>query len=458
MSIKVFSRGKGASAVRKAAYRAAERFQSEYDGETYDYTRKRGVIHKEILLPENAPKEYLNRETLWNSIELCERYKTAQLAREIEISLPVELTDEQNIALARKFANDIFVKEGMCADICVHDDKKGNPHAHIMLSLRPIEKDGKWGQKSFTVDGKKVPTVDWNDQDKSEYWRKKWAQYQNAVLKGYGININVDHRSYERQEVDKIPTVHLGPAAWMEKKGIRTELGDKNREIDQWNKELRQIRARIKKLKKWLYEQPFDSESAPSMGDVLKSISDTQRLKTRAQKIANLKNLACVINFLNENNFGSIEQLADKVAMMHQEHYDIAGALKKQERRITTLDEHLKQTATYNQTKKYHKKYTQLPPNHQTAYKNKHAAELQQYETAVKYLKDHLNGRTAIPEKAWKAEREKLLSERYNLAERYYDLKSEVKSLEIIRRNAECIITGIEPDTSRKQQISYQLS
>jgi len=450
MSIKIFSRGKGASAVQKAAYRAAEILKSEYDGEMYDYTRKTGIIHKEILLPENAPEEYKNRSNLWNSVEQTERYKTAQLAREIEISLPAELTKEQNITLARKFVNDTFVKEGMCADLCIHDKNDGNPHAHIMLTMRPIEENGKWGQKSRTVNGKKIPTIDWNEQDKAEEWRRKWAEYQNAALDENNIKAKVDHRSYQRQGKEQIPTIHLGPAAWMEQKGIKTEQGDRNREVNELNKELRQINARLKKLKAWLYEQPITKENAPAMGDVLKSISGSQQLKSRAQKIRDLQSLANVVSFLKQNNLDSIEQLADKVAEMHQEHYAIAGALKKQERRLTTLNDHLTQTTTYHKTKTIYKKYKKLSPNQQPAYKEKHAAELQSYDAAVKYLKDHLNGRTTIPEKAWKAEREKLLKDRYALAEQFYDLKDNVRNIEVLRRSAESLMSDIEQGTERR--------
>jgi len=238
MSIKIFSRGKGASAVQKAAYRSGEVIKSEYDGETHDYTRKSGIIHKDILLPENAPVEYKNRSVLWNAVEKSERFVNAQLAREIEISLPVELSREQNIALARKFVEETFVKDGMCADICIHDNGIGNPHAHIMLTMRPIEKDGLWGQKSHTVDGRKIPSVDWNEREKAEYWRKQWAKYQNDALEEQGYSARVDHRSFQRQGKEQIPTIHLGSAAHMENKGIRTEQGDRNREIEQWNREL----------------------------------------------------------------------------------------------------------------------------------------------------------------------------------------------------------------------------
>jgi ATP-dependent exoDNAse (exonuclease V) alpha subunit len=147
-SIKIISRGKGKPAVAAAAYRAAEKITSEYDGKTHDYSRKGGVVHTEIVLPDHAPSEYKDRAVLWNAIEKAEKNSNAQLAREIEISLPVELTMAQNISLAFRYVNEQFVSAGMCADLCVHDKGDGNPHVHIMLTMRPIDERGEWGAKS----------------------------------------------------------------------------------------------------------------------------------------------------------------------------------------------------------------------------------------------------------------------------------------------------------------------
>jgi len=132
--------GKGKSAVA-AAYRAGEKITNEYDGIEHDYTRKGGIVHAEILLPDHAPEEYADRTVLWNAVEKIERAKNSQLAREIEISLPVELSKEQNIFLARYYVNRNFVDEGMCADLCIHDKNDGNPHAHILLTMRPFNED-----------------------------------------------------------------------------------------------------------------------------------------------------------------------------------------------------------------------------------------------------------------------------------------------------------------------------
>ena len=145
--IKIISRGKGKSAVAAAAYRSGETITNEYDGVTHDYTRKRGIVHTEILLPDNAPAEYSDRAVLWNAVEKIEKAKNSQLAREIEIALPVELSLLQNKSLVREYVKKHFVEQGMCADIAIHDTDSGNPHAHIMLTMRPFTEEKTWGDK-----------------------------------------------------------------------------------------------------------------------------------------------------------------------------------------------------------------------------------------------------------------------------------------------------------------------
>jgi len=271
-SIKIISRGKGKSAVAAAAYRSGEKITNEYDGIEHDYTRKGGIVHTEILLPEHAPEEYADRAILWNAVEKIEKARNSQLAREIELALPVELSQEQNVSLVREYVKSNFVDSGMCADICIHDKNDGNPHAHIMLTMRPFEPDGTWGAKSkkeYILDGNgekirlksgefkttKISANDWNEPTKAEEWRAAWADSVNTVLEQQNISERVDHRSYERQGVEQIPTVHMGVAATqMEQKGIVTERGNMNREITHTNGIIFAIMAKIKQLKDWLKE------------------------------------------------------------------------------------------------------------------------------------------------------------------------------------------------------------
>ena len=142
------SRGKGKSAVAAAAYRSGEKLTNEWDGMTHDYTRKGGVVHTEIMLPPHATPSFSDRSTLWNSVELYEKAGNAQLAREIDAALPIELSREEQIRLVREYCSSQFVSRGMCVDYAIHDTDSGNPHCHIMLTMRPLDERGTWAAKS----------------------------------------------------------------------------------------------------------------------------------------------------------------------------------------------------------------------------------------------------------------------------------------------------------------------
>ena len=456
-SIKIISRGKGKSAVAAAAYRAGETITNKYDGVTHDYTRKGGVVHTEILLPDHAPAEYADRAVLWNAVEKIEKAKNSQLAREIEIALPVELTQQQNISLVREYVNRNFVAAGMCADFAIHDTGGGNPHAHIMLTMRPFEQGGKSGAKQkkehiLDAHGNKIynpktrqhkcnsiPATDWNEQTKAEEWRGAWAEICNRSLEQNGHAERIDHRSYERQGIEQIPTIHLGVAASaMEKRGIRTERGNINREIAVSNSQLKQIRGRIKKLKSWIYAQPL--VGAPTLIETMQGVAAGKNLDTQWKKISNLKTQAKLLIFLQENSITDLSQLAGKVEQLYNAQYELANTIKSEERRISTLNQHLAQVDILKQHGTVYKKYKSLDPKKRGAFKEKHTDEIAAYESAHKYLKDHLNGRDKIPEKAWHDERDKLLAQRYAHVEEYYSLKDDVHSIEILRRGAESIM------------------
>ena len=456
LSIKIISRSKGRSAVAAAAYRAAKIIQSEYNGVTHDYTRKGGVVHTEVLLPKYAPREYSDRAVLWNAVEMAERNSNAQLAREIEISLPVELTQEQNISLAREYVQRNFVDKGMCADVCIHDKGDGNPHAHIILTMRPFNEDGTWAAKSkkeYILDDngekillksgayktRKICTVDWNEQARAEEWRSAWADCVNQYLEQNNIAERIDHRSYERQGIEQIPTVHLGVAAsQMERRGIRTERGNINREIIVTNQQMGQLRARIRKVKTWLYAQPLSNP--PTMVSMMSHIADAQNLNTRWKKISNLKTQAHVLIFLQQNHITDMEQLVDKVTQISEDFKDISDKIRKVDRRLDTLNTHLTHSENLKQHRAVYKKYQQLDPKKRGAFYDKHFEEIRLYESAKKYLDVVMNGRKEIPIKAWQAEQATLITERFSLCEDYYRLKDDTRSVEILRKGAESII------------------
>ena len=236
---------------------------------THDYTRKGGIVHAEIMLPAHAPPEFADRSTLWNSVEQIEKARDSQLAREIEAALPRELSREQQLALVRAYVKDNFVDKGMCADFAIHDKGTGNPHVHIMLTVRPLKENGAWGakcRKAYDLDenGQRIPdgkggwknhredTTDWNDKGNVEIWRAAWAACTNRALEAAGHPALVDHRSYKRQGIDKIPSVHLGPAAI-------TERGEMWEQYNQYKSIHKQL-AKVKPEKREQFEQRHSRE------------------------------------------------------------------------------------------------------------------------------------------------------------------------------------------------------
>lgn len=257
-SAQIISRSNGSSSVGSSAYRSGEKIENERTGEVHDYTKKTGIEYTEILTPENAPEWASDRAKLWNQVEKIEKNKNSQLAREINIALPKELSIEKQINLTREFVKDTFVDQGMVADISIHDTQKGNPHAHIMLTMRPFE-NGEWGAKSkkeYILDKKgekiklksgeyksrKIDTVDWNKKENLEKWREQWANYANRTLERNGIKERIDHRTLAEQGIERVPQIHVGThASAMEKKGAQSERGQLNNEIKELNKQLHNI-------------------------------------------------------------------------------------------------------------------------------------------------------------------------------------------------------------------------
>lgn len=279
-SIGIKGRSKGNSAVGSSAYRAGVKLEDKETGATHDYTKKRGVVYNEVMLPQNAPKEYQNREVLWNEVQKAEKHPKAQLARDIEVGLPREMSREQQIQCVRDYVKNNFTKEGMCADVAIHDKKDGNPHAHILLTMRGIKENGTWDAKKrsvfkldengeripvidketglqkirdrgekgieFVWERETIPTNDWNEQYKAEEWRKAWAEECNKYL---SQEQKIDHRSYKRQGIDKAPTIHEGhKAREMEKEGAVSDRCEINRQIKERNARNEQLKEITKQI------------------------------------------------------------------------------------------------------------------------------------------------------------------------------------------------------------------
>ena len=317
MSAKVVSRGSGRSAVAASAYLSCSRMYNDYDGVQHDYTRKHGLVYREVILPPMAPPEWKDREQLWNSVERAEKTKDSRLAREFVVALPIELSKESQISFLRDFIQKNFVDMGMCADFAIHGTDGHNPHAHILLTVRPLEADGTWQYKTqkeylcirngeergftaaefktaqqegwekqypYKVGKKKVymtPSAaqehgyirvdkhpkstrfgrqnpvseQWNSEEQLCDWRKAWADAVNHTLQGHQINARVDHRSFADQGRDEQPTIHEGyHARDMEKKGLISDRCEINRQIRSDNRLFRELKRQVEKLTKTVSE------------------------------------------------------------------------------------------------------------------------------------------------------------------------------------------------------------
>ncbi len=311
LEAKVVSRGAGRSAVAASAYLSCSRLYNDYDGIQHDYTKKQGLVWQEVFLPEYAPQEWKDREQLWNAVEEVETAKDSRLAREFVVALPIELSREQQIELLQDFIREQFVADGMCADAAIHDTDGHNPHAHILLTVRPLDERGKWQYKTekeylcmkngeergftaaefrtakndgwekqypYKVGKKKVymtpsdaevqglvradkhpkstrygrqnPISErWNSEEQLTAWRESWAYVSNRYLERAGREERIDHRSNAARGLDEIPTIHEGVTARaLERKGMIADRCEINRQIKAGNALLRELKAAVKKL------------------------------------------------------------------------------------------------------------------------------------------------------------------------------------------------------------------
>ena len=291
----IVKRSKGQSAVDAASYISRSVLVSEYDGKTYRPKYHEDLVHCEINLPEYAPEEWLDRAVLWNSVELNEKQKNAQLCRTLKAGLPNDWSFRLAEETVRDYVQRNFVSKGMCADWAIHDSVNQNGihnlHFHLMLTLRPVEENGKWGAKQrkeyiLDKDGNKirnksgrgfksraVDVNDWNEKGNSRKWRKDLTDTINVVNDRIGLPEYWEHRSFKELGLEQEPTRHLGPiASALERKGIRTEKGDANRAIMEHNQTLQRARMfydiawnSVKNLEKW--EQEKAAEAAKNAAE-----------------------------------------------------------------------------------------------------------------------------------------------------------------------------------------------
>ncbi len=383
MEAKVISRGAGRSAVAAAAYMSCSQIYNDYDGVQHDYTRKQGLVWQKVFLPESAPKEWEDRSVLWNAVEANEKTKDSRLAREFVVALPIE-TPQSWRAILSDYIKTQFVSDGMCADVCIHDTDGHNPHAHIMVTVRPLDENGHWQYKTekeylcvrggeergftaseyksaqaegwekqyqYKVGKKKVymapseaeeqgyeraskypkstkygrqnPISErWNSEEQLLIWRKAWADVVNKEMESWRLSERIDHRSHAERGLEEQPTVHEGVAARaMEDKDMVADRCELNRQIKADNALLCELKEKIRKLKQAVME------SIPAIAEMLETLRD--------------KVIMLQYQFMhNSRQVWLIGRLIEKQTPLFQEYHSVQRLIKaKQEERKSLVAE-----------------------------------------------------------------------------------------------------------------------
>lgn len=480
--IEVIKRSDGRSPVAKSAYISGEKIKSEYYNDSYDYRNKQGIVDKGILLPDNAPKEYEDRKILWNSLEEFEKQKNAQLARDFTIALPKELTDEERKELLLRFVNENFVKEGMIVDYAIHEKSDSlNYHAHVLTTMRPLNPDGSWGAKAkkeyindengkplYTKGGnrksRKVNLTNWNDKGNAEKWRKNYSDLCNEYLERGGYKKRVDHRSYVRQGLDILPEEHMGAANMaLERKGIRTVVGDRNREIRKANSVIKDLVSQIKSIRKWLAgfterlkkaeenyarEKQIQIENKSELFDLWEYISvyDTvqQRLaselsywKEQNKNRYDFKRFVSAINYIHEHDLRTVADLQTHIESNKEKYYEISNKLKKVRKEKENIQKCFAYADTISKTSSVYKEW-----KGKTLFKDKfyrdHKKDIDSYMRAADNI-ERLSGERRISKDKWNGNLKELDGKTDELNDVLAGLKEEYGKINHIKYSIETV-------------------
>ncbi|MCB5918578.1 MULTISPECIES: MobQ family relaxase [Lachnospiraceae] len=448
-SIKQVSRGKGQTVVNSAAYISGQKLYNDYYGQTHDYTKKSGVVFTEILTPEYVPERLTDRETLWNEVEKIEKGKRAQLAYSFDIALQNELTLDENIELARTFCQEQFVARGMIVDLAVHEgkskneDEPDNPHFHVLAPIRSFTEEGSWGNKQrreyvLGEDGNRikdakgkdifnaVSTTGWNDPELLKEWRRAWTEKVNEKFRECHMAARIDHRSYKEQGIDLIPTIHEGyEVRAMEKKGIKTVIGELNRAIRQFNQMFISLKESIQWMKT-AYEEmkvELDRRQNPTLLESLQDYYDKKtqgrppfpnfyaEMKRRGKNLSNLQEFAKSINYLQTHKIETMEDLQERID-------ELNGVVSVSKKEISEKREQLKKLENLQKMAEVIKTNQPLIdeynhfffPKKREKYYQQHKKEINYYRKCERELKQYLDKNGKVPTDRWKREKEELRS------------------------------------------------
>ena len=477
--VDIVTRSKGASVIAKAAYNARDKLNDEHYGKVHDYSKKEDLLFSKIFLPEHIPKKFSNREYLWNEVEKIEKSKNSQLARNLLFTLPRELNQEDRIKLISEFIEENFTSKGMIADCNIHNplasDNGEQPHAHILLTLREIDSEGKWKtkcRKEYILDengekiklksgnykSRKVNLNDWNEPDKAKEWRENFSKKANEYLEKNGIVKRIDPRTFEDQGREELPQIHLGTASYqMEKKGIKTERGNHNRKIIAFNLEFKKLKEELSKLTFWIgslvgklqskydeykQEKKDELENKAELFNLYEYISiyhDLQGEKAKELKpyasnkkmAADLRRFSKAIYYLRDNKLQTIADLQEKIGTLQSENKNIHQEVKVKSKRI----ENLNKCFTYADIIKDNKA-TYDEWNNKTLFKdsfyNSHKEEIDKYKRARAIL-EKITGSSAIKSKDWQKEMKSLEDEITKLNKQSQAIKEEYENINHIK-------------------------
>ena len=464
-SITITQRSRGQSAEAGAAYQSGEKLYSEYDRKTKSYAEKQGIVYTEIMLPANAPPEYSDRNTLWNSAEKIEKQWNSQLARRIVLALPREVPADQYPAMLQDFCWEHFVSQGMCVDFAIHDKGDGNPHAHIMLTMRAMDEHGKWLPKSRKVydldeNGNRIrlpsgnwkshkeDTVDWNEQSKAEVWRHGWEVVTNRYLEQNGRTERVDLRSFERQGIELAPTIHLGPAVTqMEKRGIETNMGNLNRDIQRTNRALLAIRKLIKDLQNWIAElkekrnRLIEEIREPTLPELLTQYLDSRRDERSDWSVSgqrkgttmDLQKVSHAVVYLQEHEIATVEDLQNHLNEMQTAFDDLDKQIHNKEKRMRDIQSQIKAWDSVERLLPIHHEYITIGwKSKKEKFYQAHKTEIDEYNKAFRLL-IKLYPDKKVPISNLRAELEKLTAEVADLKPQLDAVKVDLDELKTIR-------------------------
>ena len=436
----------------------------------------------------HAPERFKDRETLWNEVEKVEKHPKAQLAYSFDIALQNEFTQEENMALARQFLQDEFVSRGMIVDYAIHEKDASengieNPHFHVMCPIRPLNPDGSWGAKQrreYILDehgnripnGKgdyefnAVPTTDWGSPERLEAWRKAWADCCNAKFEEKHLDVRIDHRSYKRQGIEQIPTVHEGPAVrQMEARGIKTDKGNLNRLIHATNQKLREIGRRIKELweiiqeaKAQLEKEEQAARQSPNLITILNQYLEQRNAGawSNRAKVKNLQDYAQLFNMLYERRLVTLadfenymHDFQDKSNTMTAELKKMSSCMKELQNLIRYADDFKRLRPLYDELNsiKFRKK--------RDAFYAEHESELKLFYLAKRKL-DAVSPDHKFPVPAWKKELKGLEVSYKKQSKELEPIRQELKELYKIKGKIDYILRQQNKEAEQENKTNQE--